>query len=265
MEKYSRLLSAVLGAALALPSISTASIIAYDSFLYPENAPLAGQSGGGGQWSEPWSVAQNITHAVIERGSVRFGDGSGNPLGDASKESSASRSFASYSGQTVFLKFSFVLAHGTSADPDRFYLRLSGRGAGGGWGTLEVGTGLNHAFASDTPSAKGDQRITARVHSTAAHRVAAGGQVSDSVEYTVVVELSKNDPAPTSRYSTLRLWVNPAANDYDAAEVRQISYNQMLYSVNKLFVFLDETEPGDVFRLHDVMVATSWEDVTAAH
>jgi|GEM_PF-4516917 hypothetical protein len=261
MKSLVRTLSALSVSALLWPVTASADILAYDSFLYPDNSPLAGQSGGGGSWSSPWGVHKNIASATIQRGTLILGDGSQNPLVDPSKISSAYRSFTSYNGPRLFLKYTFMLGPGTGVDPDRVFVMLTGRGNGGGWGTLEVGTGLNHQFAAHTPEAKTDRRITARVYSTSSHRVANAVAVTDSTEYTVVVELVKESPRLDAPYSQFRLWVNPSASDYDSTPMKQIAYRQMLHTVNRVFLSVNETEPGDVIRFYDVMIATDWADV----
>lgn len=243
-----------------------ADIIAHDSFNYTDRIAVAGLSGGIG-WDAithvGWIVNDNITSATIQSETLVLGNGTDSPLADASTASSVARYLAaSYDGDSLFIKYTFSVGSGTTANPDRFYLVINGAGAGGGWGFLEIGTGVSGKFSSKVSGATGDNKISARVNSSASDRVTASlPPIADLTSYTVVVEFSKGAGGAANHYDTLRLWVNPAKSDYVSATAKTLGYPQTLKTINRVSICLDEVEAGDVFRVDEVMLATTWADI----
>ncbi|HEY9250057.1 MAG TPA: hypothetical protein VIO38_13035 [Rariglobus sp.] len=255
----------VLGLALPHPGLR-ADVIAQDSFEYTDGSALAGLAGGTG-WDATthvgWTVNGNIASATIQGGKLILGNGTDSPLADASTASSVARHLAaSYDGDSLFIKYTFSVGPGTTANPDRFYLVINGAGAGGGWGFLEIGTGVSSKFSSRVSGATGDNKIAARVNSSVSDRVTASlPPIVDLTSYTVVVEFSKGAGGAANQYDTLRLWVNPAKSDYASATAKTLGYPKILKTINRVSLCLDEVEAGDVFRVDEVMLATTWADI----
>lgn len=251
--------------ALGLAHFATANatVIAHETFDYPDNASIGGLAGGPG-WDGSWNVNPNITTAVIRNGALVIGDGKASPLEDPSKASAISRKVESHNGDSIFLKYTFKLGAGTNADPDRLYLTLRGKGAGGGWGLLEVGTGVANGVHSTLPGARPDEKIAARVHSTSANRISHPVVLKEETPFTVIVEFSKSTSGSSTPYDTLRLWVDPTAGDYEAAQPRKLGYNQIMRSLNHVDICIDEVEAGDVFTISELKLATTWEEVVGA-
>lgn len=244
-----------------------ATVIAYDSFAYTDGSNLAGLTGGTG-WDATtnvgWTVNSNITSATIQSGALVLGNGTDSVLTAASTASNATRYLASsYSGDSLFIKYTFSVGAGTTSNADRFYMTLLGSGNGGGWGNLEIGTGVNNTYASSTSGAVGDNSIAARVYQDVGNRVTASTTVGDLTSYTVIVEFSKSVSGSTNKYDTLRLWVNPSDSDYSSASAKSLTYSTILYTINRISFNIDEVEAGDVFKVNEVMLATTWADVTA--
>lgn len=253
----------VIAAACLLQSVVHAEIIVHEPFDYPDGSKVSELSGGIG-WTTPWLVRSSISSAVIKDGSLVIGDGKASPVTTPGKPATITRKVSSYSGTQMFVKYTFSLGAGTSVDPDRVYIDLRGDGADGGWGTLEVGTGLAHDAHSDRPDAVGDARLTARVFSTNRHRVMTPDiSLTDEVPYTVVVEFSKSTQDEFAAYDTLRIWVNPTAADYAAASPRQLTFQSIMRSFQNFAICVDEVEAGDVIKISDFMVASTWEEVAA--
>ncbi len=244
-----------------LQSSASAFIVLHEGFDYPDGTSIAGLSGGDG-WRNAWSINENITSATVQGGNLVIGDGKTSPLVDASKTAAVSRRIQDFDGLTVFIKYTFSLGAGTSADPDRFYLSLWGRGAENGWGNLEVGTGLANGQHSNTAAAKPDTQITARAFSTVANRVVNDAiSIGDQKTYTVIVELDKTG---ADSYNTLRLWINPTAADYAVAFPQKLTYQHTLGAISSFSIFIDEVESGDVFKISDITLGTTWDDVTGS-
>lgn len=255
----------IIALACLLQSAVHAEVIVHDAFDYPEGATADGLSGGTG-WLTPWSVKSSISSATIQGGSLVIGDGKASPMTQPGKPAVVARKVESYGGAKMFIKYTFTLGPGTSADPDRFYLDLRGKGADGGWGTLEIGTGLAHDVHSERPDAVADTRITARVFSTHRNRAMAPEiSLTDETPYTVIVEFSKSTAdEPTAAYDTIRIWVNPSAADYAGANPRKLDYRSIMRSFQSVAICVDEVEAGDVFKISEFVVATTWEDVVNA-
>ncbi|HEY9250056.1 MAG TPA: PEP-CTERM sorting domain-containing protein [Rariglobus sp.] len=270
MKRIISTLLPVFALGLALTSHGLrATVIAYDSFDYTDDSNLAGLTGGTG-WDATtnvgWTVNSNITSATIQSGALVLGNGTDSVLTAASTASNATRYLSSaYSGDSLFIKYTFSVGAGTTSNADRFYMTLLGSGNGGGWGNLEIGTGVNNSIASTNAGAVGDNRIAARVEGSSSNRLAASSPnpILDLTSYTVIVEFSKSVSGATNKYNTLRLWVNPTESDYSSATAKSLTYSTILYSINRINFSLDEVEAGDVFTVNEVMLATTWADVTA--
>ncbi len=251
--KLTRMLSHSAFALLLCAGSHTASaeILAKETFSYPKGTALAGAAGGSGTWAGPWLVGAQTNGATIDGDGLRIGDGSGNPSAKpGSTITAARRTFTKYSGDVVYLKVVLNFDEGTLADPDRFgvFLPVIEHGA------LLVGTGLEGS-GSEVASNK----LSARVYDNSKNRISDRGVVGQSE--TVVVEWSKTLPGSGSPFDKMRVWFNPKADDRGSGSARTLDYGELRTAISQVGFYLAESDEGDVFRVREVTVATTWDDV----
>lgn len=243
--------------------VAGAAVLAHDTFDYMDGTSIAEKTGGVG-FITPWVASAELQGQTVQQGAVVFGDGEVNPLANPSQPKGILRTFSNYSGDVFYIKYTFSTGAGTLSDADRFYLVLSGRGDSNGWGTFELGTGLRNSAASNLPAAVPDDHMTVRTHSVSAGRRSISPGLADETPYTIVAEVRKTTSGNKEKYDHVRLWVNPSASDIDSpALADSIARNNTVHTINRAQFQLDETDPGDVYRIHEIMIATEWSDVIA--
>ncbi|MDR1281330.1 MAG: hypothetical protein LBK99_10985 [Opitutaceae bacterium] len=243
----------VIALSLAL-SAARAEIIVSETFDYPAGTPLAGAAGGAGTWSGAWIVHEAIPSAAVTSEGLRIGDGTANPSAAPGKNViAAKRQFNRYRGDTIFVKYVFTAGPGTTTDADRFGVALPSNKHG----CLLLGSGLGGTGSEET-----DNRIAARIHDSGPNRITIPDTfVGPGVTYTVVAEWSKSTPGPKEPYNRLRLWLNPKAEEVAPAPYRDLRHPELRSEINWAGFYIADTEPGDVYTVKSITIATTPEDV----
>ena len=255
MQPIPRLLLPALAGFSLCCATARADVLLDEPFDYPVGSKLVGAAGGTGSWNGPWNVSDLIPSATITAKGLSFGDGTVNPSAAGStRVKAARREFIKYFGDIVYVKFTFSLGAGTTTDPDRFGLFLPNDEHG----ALLIGTGLNGS-GSEVPS----NTISARVFDNSKHRVAPQLVLSTETPYTVVAEWSKSVPGASSPYNRLRMWIEPKPEDVAGATHRELNYKELRPSMNTIGFFIADSDPGDVFNVRHIKVATTWQEIMA--
>lgn len=246
--------SALIGLSLCCGT-AMADIIAKETFAYPEGTKLAGANEGTGTWAGAWTVNDLIPSATITTKGLTFGDGTANPSASPSTRlKAARRAFNKFSGDSIYVKFTFSVGAGTTTDPDRFGFFLPNDEHGG----LMMGSGLNGS-GSEIPS----NAISARTFDNSKHRIAAKTPLVPDTTYTLVAEWSKSVSGANAPYNRLRFWVDPKADELATAPYKEMTYKELRPAINMVGFYIADTEPGDVFNVRNIVLASTWEEVLA--
>lgn len=238
----------------AISSTVKAEILAKDTFAYPKGSNLAGAEGGSGTWQAPWKVDSQVTSATIAEDGLRFGDGTANPSSAPTKTvKAARRTFTKYSGDTVFVKLVFSVSEGTTADADRFGIFMPSYEHG----ALLVGTGLDGSGEE-----KASNQVSARTFDNGKHRISTKKSV-EAEPMTVIVEWSKSEGGAERPYNKMRAWVNPTKEDKEKGSVKTMDHKELRPAFNAVGFYLAGTDAADVFKVREVTVATTWDEVMA--
>jgi hypothetical protein len=233
------------GAFLAGPETARAELIAEDDFSkYTVGAPP--ESIGGKGWKTRWSIGPEAT-AVIEMAPGLDGVsqkclriGGKNTMRALIRRIADPKSFA---GQPIYLRVVFEIVEGSSDSADLF----------SSW-----------MFASDPASLSAGVTTGVKYPPTARigeSRKAVRKALETGRVYTLIARLSGWDQA-AGQYTETTLWIDPAA---DAGETGQSEEARVVGAagagVFELLVFRIYELEGGAYRLFDVRLATTWDEV----